>query len=118
MEFKAWLEYEEFPLEPSEYDPPDEDEMQKILNTPIRCDNPPSLDGDRYRFAFRLGKMADFTIRFGGIVAPNAKPGSLNARCFDLVRKRDCAGLYKLLRYVQFNNNPAVRRQLLKFSET
>jgi len=120
LDFKNWLENSvEAPeyMPPSEYDPPDEDEMQRILQTPVRADNPPHLNGDRYRFFFRLGKTADFLVRFGGIVAPKAKPGSLNAKCFNLLNKRDYAGLYKLLKYIQFNNNADVRQQLLAFRE-
>lgn len=117
MNFKLWLETEEFPLEPSEYDPPDESAMQDILKTPVRCDNPPSLKGDHYRFRFRLGKMVEFIVKFGGIVGLKAAKGSLNARCFELMRRRDCKGLYQLLQYVYHNNNAEIRRQILWHDE-
>jgi len=113
MDFKQWLENEE-----SEYDPPDEEEMNRIRNIPLRCDQPPHLRGLHFRFRMPFGTTQDFLIKHSSIIGLKAVPGSLNKRCLDLSDAHKCADLYKLLQYVKHNNNLEIRRQLLAYRET
>lgn len=124
LEFKLWLEdhwYTEpegYDAPPSEYDPPDEKEMQRIRNKPLDCQNPPHLQGDCFVFKMPMGEIHKFVIRWGGIIGLKAAPGSLNHRCFDLKRKGDCEGLYKLMKYLVDNPNKIIRNQLVSYQMT
>lgn len=111
MEFKEWLDHED------EYAAPDEKEMQLKIKTPLKCSTKPDLRGDRFIFHMPLGNYKDYLIKFSGIVGLNSAPGSLNAKCYDLFNKGKFIELYKLMQYLQFNNNSIIRKQLLAFSE-
>ncbi|RDJ35442.1 MAG: hypothetical protein DWQ19_11545 [Crenarchaeota archaeon] len=104
MNFKAWFE--------NEYDPPNEKEMDRIRNTPLRADNPPSLKGDHYRFRMPLGNTQHFMVRFGAIAGLQAPVGSLNVRCAQLFQQNKFRELHKLLQFYQFNSNPVMRKQV------
>lgn len=112
LNFRQWLENDEFPLEPSEYDPPNEKEMERIRKIPLSVDNPPDLNGDRYRFKMPLGEIQDFVVKTGAIIGLKAARGSLNAKCFQLLKKRDIEGLYKTLQYILGNQNKLIANQL------
>lgn len=112
LKFKFWLENEEM-----EYEPPDEGEMQKIANIPLKIDLLPNLNGDLYRCKMPIGSVKDFLIKRGSIIGINKPVGSLNSACFRLLNNNKVKDLYELLRYVQFNNNSKIRSQLLSYKE-
>ncbi len=108
--FKQWLE--DLKPEPSEYDLPDEEEMNRIRRTPLRCDCPPNMVGDRFRFKMPMGDVESYVVAPGSVIGTNAPRGSLNARCMQLMNKQDCQGLYRLLQFVKQNSNYVIRSQL------
>lgn len=112
MNFKLWLENEEFPLEPSEYDPPNEKEMEVIRKKPLSCQYLPSLRGDHFRFKMPMGETEDYIVKLGSKIGLKTPIGSLNARCRELAHKRDRMGLYGVLQYVLGNHNEDIRKQL------
>lgn len=114
LEFKKWFENEEFPLEPSEYDPPDESEMNRIREIPLKCRNVPNLHGDHFQFILPMGKE-DFLITKGGSIGLRAARGSLNARCFDLLSKNKYKELHKLLNFIRNNQNQKIKNQLISY---
>ena len=101
MRFKVWFEAtvdDWEPEDPSQYDPPDEAEMQQIMQTPISCAlGPPSLHGDIYRLQFPLGTTIDYLVRFGAKIGNNAPPGSLKAACDRLLQARNAVKLHQTL---------------------
>lgn len=113
LDFQTW--YEEYD---DEYAPPDEAVMTRIRNTPVACDNPPHLRGDCYRFKMPLGEKIVFVINLGSKIGLKAANGSLNARCFQLLEKKDYKKLFETLNYVYFNNNPMLRRQVIYYKAT
>jgi hypothetical protein len=106
MNFKQWLE---------EYEVPDESIMDRIRNTPLRCDNPPHLYYDYFTFRMPLGNTQHFLIKRNSVVGLKAAPGSLNSRCFNLVHNNKCNELHKLLLFVKNNNNTRIRQQLVGY---
>jgi len=110
MNFKQWLETKE-------YDAPDEDAMDRIRNTPLRCDHPPHLYGDYFTFRMPFGNTQHFVIKKGSVIGLKAVPGSLNSRCLNLIHNNKCGELYKLLQFVKNNANTRIRQQLTNYKD-
>lgn len=106
--FRQWVEDEM-----SEYDPPDEGQMEKILSIPLKGEHRPDLMGDRWRFYLPTGGIEEFLIQKGAVIGLKAARGSLNARCFELGNAKNWAELYRILRYIRFNGNKKIRSQLI-----
>ena len=107
LEFKKWL------LEDESLDPPDENQMDKIRNTPLTCDFIPHWQGDIYKFTMPMGNKEEFMVQRGGKIGLKAAPGSLSARCFKLLNDRDYVALYAVIKFIRHNNNQSIRKQLI-----
>lgn len=119
LKFRIWVEDQEdwkYPTNQSEYDPPDEQEMDHIRLTPIKCDNPPNLHGDAFRFTMPMGNRKEFVILRGSVAGLKAPRGSLNAKCFDLLNKGKLGQLYQFLHDMKFSNNSTLHRQIISYS--
>lgn len=121
LNFKEWLEQSDdlnFQNDfEDEYQSPDEDLMQKSIEKPVKVHRIPNFKGDLYRFFMPMGDIVEVVIKFGGIIGLNAAIGSLNSKCFDLFKKGKYDKLYEVMKFLYFNHNPKMRKQIISYNK-
>jgi len=107
LNFKLWLEDDI-----SEYDPPDENQIQNIINNPISVNNRKDFEGEFFIFTFPIRKE-EFKIRYGSIISPNAPKGSLISACLKMYKSRSYKKLYDLL--LSIKNDQKLKKQIINY---